>query len=526
MKLLAAHGVAASVPAALIAPTGARASLGPGPKKLVTILAEGGWFCQHMFSPLTAAQVGVHIPEKGSGQGGVDRNPRFYAAEDLKNLDGSGDAPDDDPRFQRLRAPHLWDSALLAGGGNLGTGDFGWSWVADPGDGSGPIYENAVAIHGVDQGTAAHDSGKVAALSGLAGAGYKIPAAHCVVADAVHAMYGESRPLGAVSVGAGAFRISHLDLPAHAIPTAMRDLSSIEATLSDRADAPWAGLRHRNTVEHLGFDGMPTGEELQLTEIEAFAMARSRGLLGRGDDRMYEALYDSYATVSRQLALDIVTILEGTPGWEGPPPTWAWHRNTPYSVPVNPGHTLDTGEHWNDSFELALKLLKSDLCSAINLQVKASGASTFDTHSAEGHNKQFVDSRMVMEVIGRFLMEMKRTPSPSGGLNLLDDTLVLIVSDFSRDWPKVASDNHWPISTMVMAGGGLHGNRMVGAYDLPERVGNPGTGLPVDMILEDGTPANRPPTVTDFIYTAYDVMGIELFMPGGPGKIVGVKGEV
>jgi hypothetical protein len=67
---------------------------------------------------------------------------------------------------------------------------------------------------------------------------------------------------------------------------------------------------------------------------------------------------------------------------------------------------------------------------------------------------------------------------------------------------------------------------MVGGFDLstgaPNSIGF--MGKPVDLIDEAGGPMNRPPWARDIIFTALHMMGVpNVFLPGGPGRIVGVE---
>ena len=116
---------------------------------------------------------------------------------------------------------------------------------------------------------------------------------------------------------------------------------------------------------------------------------------------------------------------------------------------------------------------------------------------------------------------MKATPV-GNGKSLLDDTLVLVFSEFSRTWPGTACD-HWPSTSVMIAGGGTHGNRQLGGFDL-EASGYSPLGVPSAIVDEGGQMIERPLRTADIIYTSLVALGVEdFFLPGGPGEIVGVR---
>ena len=188
-----------------------------------------------------------------------------------------------------------------------------------------------------------------------------------------------------------------------------------------------------------------------------------------------------------------------------------------------------TDAMFEPSFELMLRLFKADLTSAVHLYLPEL---YFDRHSGQqGHQKEFVDMRGGMDCIGRLLGEMKRTTLPSGK-TLLDDTLVVIFSEFARTWASGSSpadfnypDDHWPFTSVTLVGGGLAGGRAVGGYDLSGFAYGP-RGLPVEIHEEDGSTRQRPPTAADVTATVLRVLGLgmhDFFIPGGYGEIAGVR---
>jgi len=497
-------------------------SLGPGPSRLMTIYMPGGWMPSMFFAPFReASQVAVHWPS--------------YLADpsQVRNLDGSGDAPNaDDPTLGRVRIPHLWDPAIMENPSNFSRGapwptndpktSYGFSWSHYG------LAENMCVVHGVDQQTAEHFSGRRAALSGIAGARFSVPSMHSVAAHA-HALAGTGRPLGAVTISTNGPwgstpKISHVDLPAHAAATSIAGLDSLVASFSDQSSA-WDGLRHRDDIDLPNY--METERSsVPLTRMDQYALRRFRAFRGLSDDSFYERLYEAYSGLSRKMALDLVTILEATPGWESPNPHWSV-GNSPYQV--SRGRVYgDNGETWDEQFELALKLFKADVCTAINVQAAAPNGEGFDIHGGGESNMKelFNRTRGVVEVIGRFLGEMKATPI-GGGRTLLDDTLVVLVSEFGRSWPSINTSNgHWPFTSYIFAGGGIHTNRMIGDYALDPRTPNNPTGVPVEVDGGSSGVVMKAPAARDVARTIYRVMGIpddvvEIF--GGANEILGVR---
>jgi Protein of unknown function (DUF1501) len=504
-----------------VQPRRARAGVDPSkPSRLLTIYVPGGWMPELFFSPLSAAQITARMPEPTIWVG----EPCFFGPQHVRNIDGTGDDPDpDDPNLMRLRVPHLWDEAVLAAGGvdpqNTVTSPLGYAYRHDE------LWRHVSVIHGVDVGTAAHYSGYISLLSGVAGPTFRSPALQAWVAQGLANAY-PHRPLPSVAVGGGP-----LGEPVHlgpvATPTAVNSTASLVNTLSERSDQAWLGLRDRSPRPDHGFDSSLTGGTLATNAIDDHVRARSRRLFGtvnRGTQAFYEDFYETYATVSRQLALDLVSVLEQTAGWENFVPAWANPNNGPGPSGVKFGYANggDTGAQWADSFDLALRLFKADLCSAISLEALGAGGFYFDTHSGNiGAADQFVHVRAVLEAIGRLLHEMKQTPV-GGGKSLLDDTLVLVFSEFSRTWPGSACD-HWPSTSVLVAGGGTHGNRQLGGFDL-EVPGYSPLGVSVPLIDEGGQSIARPPRTADIVFTALRTLGVDdFFIAGGPGEIVGVR---
>jgi hypothetical protein len=172
----------------------------------------------------------------------------------------------------------------------------------------------------------------------------------------------------------------------------------------------------------------------------------------------------------------------------------------------------------------------------VSLRVAGGNNLAFDTHDPPAAPIQGNDLRGVFEVIGRLLIEMMLTPSPSQqGKSLLDETLVHIYSDFGRTFVKpsfpASGTDHHPATTVILVGGNVQGNRMVGGYD--ETMGNGVTplGVPVsilDLESSGGGSSQQVPRAADAAATVLRCFGLQagtdFFIPGGYGEIVGALG--
>ncbi len=100
---------------------------------------------------------------------------------------------------------------------------------------------------------------------------------------------------------------------------------------------------------------------------------------------------------------------------------------------------------------------------------------------------------------------------------LLDETLVVIFSEFGRTWPS--GGDHWPYTSVALLGGNIEGNRQIGNYDVPKGA----VGVPVKIVEEGSTAVERVPTSADVCSTIYNALGArDHFIPGGFGEIQGV----
>lgn len=504
--------------------SGRSALAGPkpgGPTKLLAIWLDGGCNWEHIFTPFTAAGVDklIQAPEGGNHPFGYDKAM-------VKNFDGT--SADLDAPTRKLRGPIHWNPAdpgdttganTLSGGAQIYR-PWGYSW-ANP---SYKIYDRTCLLVGADQGTASHASGIVASMCGVAGSSFRAPAVHAVIANYLAAFFPD-RPVPNATLG-GTSPLA-VGLPALANPYSLSSLALVESTISDRRDGAWAGLRTRKDVPAVDFDGKALGESWPLTIADQAVMAaalKEKSHSTAGSDDLLRQMYETYAGISKTIARDVLTKLEATTGFEHLPmdPLYAGGAfDTACIGSADICGPVRSGAPW----DFALRLLKSDLVSCLNLRASSIANSSFDVHFSGGARAQTSHLRIALEAVGQMLIEMSLTPASSGQGSLLDETLVYVYSDFGRTFAKSGEDgtDHHPATCALLVGGGIKGNQMLGGYDEAAQ-GSP-LGAPVALVEESGDTVTRPPTSQDIAATVVRAFGLQpgkdFFIPGGYGEFAG-----
>jgi hypothetical protein len=391
------------------------------------------------------------------------------------------------------------------------------------------LWENAVAVHGVDQMTAAHVAGQVSAMCGVASSDFKSPSMHAFAAANLLPRFPD-RPLPSVWIsGPGP---ASLSLRSEAAPARVQRLADFEFLFSDARNAPWQGLRARDVgvaKDPVKFDGTPAAGGFKLNPIEERSLRRYRalkGTLNAPSEQVLQQVHDGLLGVSQVLARDVTSVISRTQGVQYTQrPFWAPGSGGLFAVDAG-GFASDDGASWAAQFDLALRLLKAGVTTSIAVECPGLGNYGFDNGHSQGHRVQFAHVRGTFEIVGRLLGEMKATPGEKPGTTLLDETLVVCLSDFGRTWPKSGpTSDHWPSSTVLFAGGGLAPNRMVGGYavDPANPTAQGYDGVPV-AIQESTGPVQRVPRSSDIVTTALAVLGVTgIRIPGGNGEVLGVR---
>jgi hypothetical protein len=490
------------------------------PTKLLGIWLDGGLHWETFFSPLSRAGIDKFIPTPRGGN-----IPVGYLPTQVENFDRSPVDLDAPGPVRKLRGPAFWNWANPAdtSGVNPASGNqqvyrpWGYAW-ANP---NYRLFDKTALLVGADQNTAAHTSGIIASMCGVAGSNFRAPSLQAVIANALARRFPD-RPIPNVSLGGtlpGA-----LGLPALANPTVLRSAGSVEPTLSDKRDSAWKGLRARSDVPDAAFDGSALPGTVPATAVDAAlmkALREERGISSAGTDAMLEQLYDTYKGASRTIRRDILSVLGNTPSWEklkaDPAYPVDWTACIGYADACGTGASMG-------AYTFALQLLKSDLVTSVNLRASSFANTTFDTHSSNGVQMHTNHLRIALEMVGRLCLEMSLTPSREDpSRTLLDETLVYVYSDFGRTFPKQGSDHH-PATCAMLVGGGIQGNQMLGGYD--ETMNGSPMGAPVTLVEESGQRVTRAPRSQDIVATAIRAFGLEpgkdFFIPGGYGVYDGV----
>ena len=492
------------------------APMGDGPTKLLTIYLQGGVRQQYIWWPNSDADVDRAVPPQWDHVG----EPACFSAKHLREL-GPSNGP-----FPALRMPTFCDPEN-PGKRGAGLSPLGHTWRHFR------LHENTSVLHGIDQGTNAHGSGYVASMCGLAGGTYRAPALQSVIANHFYERFRDTRPLPCVAIKSFGMP-NPAGLPARSAPILVPTANAIKPSLSaDPASNPWwKGHAARVEQPALGLDGAAVGGNLRLTDLEGAVLETTRGLHHKstaGTDAILEQLYGGYVGVSKVLARDVADILAKTKGAEKLDGLSYLDGYTYSTFDFHFGANLGV-KGMDGPIDMALRVLKSDLATSVHL---ALDEVYYDTHNgAYGHKFNAAVLRGQFDVLARLLGEMKSTPAPGRpGKTLLDDTLVLIISEFGRTWaagPSQASldgwqlgDDHHPFTSVTFVGGGIEGNRQIGKFILPDA-----RGTDVQVIEESGETTKRPPRAADVIATACRIFGLnheDFFIPGGYGEVTGFR---
>lgn len=141
--------------------------------------------------------------------------------------------------------------------------------------------------------------------------------------------------------------------------------------------------------------------------------------------------------------------------------------------------------------DLAVKFLAGDLCRAVTLDSRV----FWDTH--DSNFEQHDNYEQVFAGIDHLVEGLDTA-------GLLDDTLVVVLSEFTRTPTLNTSKgkDHWPHASMMFAGGGVRGGRTYGGTD--SRI----ESLPVDLAtgeLATGGELNKYDNVSAGILAALDI---------------------
>ncbi len=268
-----------------------------------------------------------------------------------------------------------------------------------------------LVINGVDVGTNSHTNGTRTTWSGRG------PGMYPALAAMIAAAHGPERPMSFITNG-GYDRSVGL-----VAPTRGRDRSKIqEVAYHNRR---WVNnpdnLYHTDETEVLINQTLNARHQsqLELASLPSEKAARSTLFLARSEDQQLRNL-DQYLNVS----------------------------------------DLSNNSLYRQA-KMGLAAFRANL--AISMTVNYGG---FDTHSNHD-SRHFPRLRIVLEGIDWILQEAERQ-------QVADRVILVVGSDFGRTpgYNRNNGKDHWPITSMMMMGPGIAGNRVVGLTDDRHRVVN------------------------------------------------------
>jgi Protein of unknown function (DUF1501) len=499
--------------------TGTARAAARGPTRLVVFYLRGGARIDTFFTPLTRPEIERHIPVFAKS----DHEPSLFTPDQVTDLSAGGSG-------RKLRLAKLWNPAKPSEYSEK-VNPSGYSWEKYD------LAKNTIAFHGIDHGSVAHYSAYTAAVSGLPGDSYRAPALVSIIANHFQkSPLGANRPIPCVALLPNGLP-SAFDLPSTAAPLMIPDFDSLSRIFSadEKRNSFWVD-RNARTPQQVAPWSTGAASQRLLTPEDQFNLEETLKLKSRssaGNDTVYEALYGAYAGVSNTLAQDIVGVVEKIPDVKGQPDNFVRldgngvpSGDTFFNIGIRGGN--DALINMKAEMNWTLRLLKSGATTSIFTVLE-----TFnhDTHGSGTMARGAHRVRAELECIAQFLGQLKATPNPDGPGTLFDDTLVLVTSEFSRTWstgPNQSGptgwdfqDDHNQMTSLIVAGGSINGNSMIGGYE------NGGKrGSVVKLTSEDGTAIERAPLAVDVMATLCTGFGlkpkVDFFYPGGYGVIPGL----
>jgi hypothetical protein len=113
----------------------------------------------------------------------------------------------------------------------------------------------------------------------------------------------------------------------------------------------------------------------------------------------------------------------------------------------------------------------------------------------------YAQSKQLDDALGALLTDLSTTPGANAGKTLLDETLIVIASEFGRTTGALnnqAGRDHYLRMSYVLAGGGIRGGQVIGKTDADG-----------DMVTEYGWSAKRDVRPEDITCTLYSALGID-----------------
>jgi uncharacterized protein (DUF1501 family) len=148
---------------------------------------------------------------------------------------------------------------------------------------------------------------------------------------------------------------------------------------------------------------------------------------------------------------------------------------------------------------LALDALEQDIAHAVMLNTGVN----WDTHA--GNSLQADNHEVTFAALTALVDQLVARPGRAAGSRMIDDTVVAVVSEFSRTPLLNANQgkDHWPVTAAMVIGAGVNGGRAFGATT--DGAGN----TPIDLATGQPSDTGSPPMYFHFIAGAIALCGAD-----------------
>ncbi len=149
--------------------------------------------------------------------------------------------------------------------------------------------------------------------------------------------------------------------------------------------------------------------------------------------------------------------------------------------------------------DLALDALQGDISQAVMLNTRLG----WDTHDANTDQAGFHETTFAG--LTRLLDGLAARPGQQAGTKMIDDTVVVCFSEFSRT-PKLNAQlgkDHWPVTSAMVMGAGVRGGRAYGATSAGVE------SLPIDFATGRASAGGRVLTFSHFVGGVLSLCGVD-----------------
>jgi uncharacterized protein (DUF1501 family) len=159
--------------------------------------------------------------------------------------------------------------------------------------------------------------------------------------------------------------------------------------------------------------------------------------------------------------------------------------------------------------ELALDALQQDISQAVMLNTRLS----WDTHDTNTDQAGFHETTFLG--LTKLLDGLAARPGRQAGTTMLDDTVVVCFSEFSRT-PKLnaaAGKDHWPVTSAMVMGAGVKGGRAYGATTSGVEA------MPIDFATGASSATGLTLMSNHFVAGVLELCGVDALTHLGPTEV-------